>query len=64
MGWVVKITSGTTRTQSIPLKNKLAVTNYVKRSPVGRWNTPIKVLNTKSNKEISNIKVHFQRLKW
>lgn len=48
---------------SIPLKSKQAVTNYVRRNPLGNYKTPVKVTNTRTNKTITKSKIYFYR-KW
>lgn len=54
MAWIVRIESGKGKNrsvrQSIPLPNKERVRAYVKRNPVGRSDTPVKITNTVTKK--------------
>ena len=57
MAFIVKIKVGKgkniTRTQSIPLPNKDRVCRYVRKSPLVKSNTNIRVTNTKTKKTVT-----------
>ncbi len=54
MAWIVRIKVGKgkekTVTQSTPLPNKQRVRAWVKRNPVGRADTKVKIINTSTKK--------------
>jgi len=52
------------RSGSIPLKTKKDVSRWVKKSPLGKWNTKIEVINLRTKKVITGVKSKFMRSKW
>jgi len=56
MAYLVRIKTGSkgrgnfTSVGSIPLSNKARVRAYVKRSPVGRGDTKVQIINTRTGK--------------
>ena len=63
MTYIVRVEVGKGKnkaiTQSIPLPNKKRVSNYIKRNPLVRSNTDIKVKNTRTKKTVTGKQSRF-----
>lgn len=68
MAYIIRIVTGSGKkravSQSIPLPNKARVRAWVKRSPLGRWDTKVSITNTKTKKTTTKTKAGASVFGW
>lgn len=59
MGYTAFIKHGKSTMGSVILPTKIRLSEYVKRNPLGNYNTKVLVTNTRTNKTLIASKIHF-----